>query len=181
MIKIFVGNAVEQNTDVICNAANGLGYPMGRGIAGAIKRAGGEIISRDAGQICDKNKYVENGITKFGYPAGKAYKSISGRLSDNGVKAIIHMVTMHNPMDPTSIELCKSAIESGMEIIISDNYKSMTITAMGTGVGMLNKKEVAQMMIETLKKYEDKIEIRIVDIDEIFITCCKNFYGNDKC
>ena len=102
VINVKAGNLFEFITELkldgILSAANGTG-PMGRGIAGAIKRYGGEEIQRDAYMVCREQNPQE----------GDAYSTISGHLVNQGIKKIIHAVTMKKPAGKTSIEICEKA------------------------------------------------------------------------
>ena len=78
MIIAMKGNLLESiedfQLDGIMNAANGKG-PMGKGIAGAIKRAGGDAIQSDAYGVCNKYDPQE----------GDAYYTIPGPLAKKGL------------------------------------------------------------------------------------------------
>ena len=172
IINVALADLTQQPYECIVNAANGIG-PMGRGIAGALKRAGGEVVQSDAFSVCKQHSFVDNlGKTRVGYSAGQAYMVTSGRLKDIGVKNIICAVTMHQPNDPTNVEICKKALHSAMEIVLKQGFKSVGFPAFGTGVGKLDKVEVANMMVTELDVYKKAVEIHINDIDRDFIIAC---------
>lgn len=162
MIRIYKGDLFEIiNTisiDTIINAANGIG-PMGRGIAGAIKKHGGDEIQKDAFNIC----------RELNPKAGEAYKTISGKLSVIGVKQIIHAVTMKKPGDKTTYEIIGKAFISALNLAIKKKASVIGCTALGTGVGRLNSYKVANIMYEIADKYNKIIDIVFIDIDKIFI------------
>jgi O-acetyl-ADP-ribose deacetylase (regulator of RNase III) len=174
IINIAVADLTKQPYECIVNSANGIG-PMGRGIAGALKRAGGDAIQSDAFAVCGRHSFTNRkGMSVTGYDAGQAYLISSGRLRDNGVKNIVCAVTMWQPNDPTSVEICKSALHAAMAIVLKEGFKSVGFPAFGTGVGMLNKTEVANMMVSELDAYKKAVQIHINDIDKEFIIACAN-------
>jgi O-acetyl-ADP-ribose deacetylase (regulator of RNase III) len=157
MIGFKIGDMTKMEVDILCNASNGLGY-MGGGIAGALLRSGGQEIENEAIKACDPP-----------FKAGQAYITSAGKLKANH---IIHMVTMDLPGGETSLEICKKALISGLNF--TKDGDSIAITALGTGVGGLNKEEVAKMMMEELNKYK-KLDIYVVDINSDFINYCKAY------
>ena len=170
-IQIAIADLTAQRYDCLVTAANGIG-PMGRGIAGALKRAAGDRNQADAFAVCSKNSYKDASGEHVGYPAGKAYMISSGRLKDNGVKNIVCAVSMHRPNDPTSVAICKSALHAAMEIVLREGFKSVGLPAFGTGVGNLDKIEVANMMVQELNMYKNAVDIHINDINTTFIRAC---------
>jgi len=170
-IQIAIKDLTQQPYECLVNAANGIG-PMGRGIAGALKRAAGDAIQADAFRICAQKSYTDERGDHIGYPAGKAYMISSGRLRDNGVKNIVCAVSMHRPSDPTSVAICKSALHAAMEIVLREGFTSVGLPAFGTGVGNLDKIEVANMMVQELDVYKNAVDIHINDINTTFIKAC---------
>ena len=171
-IQIGIADLTKQRYECLVNAANGIG-PMGRGIAGALKRAGGDVIQSNAFAVCRQVAFVDSqGKSHVGYQAGQAYEIIPGRLAENGVKSIICAVTMHQPNDPTSVEICKRALHAAMEIVLRRGYKTVGLPAFGTGVGNLDKYEVANMMVQELDAYKNAVEIHINDINTTFVKAC---------
>jgi O-acetyl-ADP-ribose deacetylase len=161
MIKAFVGDLLSEleneKIDGIQNAANGIG-PMGRGIAGAIKREGGQEIQDNAFIVCHVLKPK----------AGQAYSTIAGRLEDKGIKKIIHAVTMKEPGGFTSLEICAAAFRAALQKAKEEGITRLGCTALGTGVGRLNPEKVAEVMI-VIAKEEEKLDIVFIDHDKIFI------------
>jgi O-acetyl-ADP-ribose deacetylase len=160
-MKAVVGNLLENiktyNLDGVMNAANGIG-PMGRGIAGAIKRTGGQMIQDDAFRVC----------RLLDPKAGEAYSTISGKLLDQGVKRIIHAVSMKSPAGLTSYSIIRSAFENAIALADKEKIKILGCTALGTGVGELNPVIVADEMYSVAKSAT--IQIVFIDFDEEFIS-----------
>ncbi len=173
-MNIILGDLTAMRFECLVNAANGCPGIMGRGIAGALKRAGGDIVQASAQAACRGHSFTRGGRgLLMGFDAGETYTSDPGRLSANGVKAIVHAVTMYTPASPTSVSICRTALDAAVHSAVIQGFKSIGIPALGTGVGNLDKKQVAAMMIDLLRHYDDLIEINIVDIDSEFIDHCR--------
>jgi len=161
-----------ENIDVLCNAANGAG-PMGSGIAGALRIAGGKELQDSAIEVCKANSFInEDGKSEFGFKEGTSYWSKPGTLK---TKAILHIVTMRNPGGVTTLDICRAALKHGIIAIFKREYKSLGITALGTGVGGLDKNEVAKMMMEEFLPYRNLLDIHIRDIDPDFCRFCESY------
>ena len=164
MIKAKVGNLLtsieEENIDCVLNAANGIGYMPG-GLAGAIKKVGGRKIENDAVYICKI----------YDPQPGYSYCTIPGKLEEQGVKIIIHAVTMKNPGGKTSYKFVEDAFISSLKMARSASIKTLGCTALGTGVGGLDSKKVASIMIKIAKEVDELYDFNIVfiDFDETFI------------
>ena len=143
--------------DGIMNAANAVG-PMGSGIAGAIRRAGGKAIQDDAFNVCKDLALSE----------GNAYITISGTLRSQGIKSVIHAVTMKNPGGVTNLDLVEKAFSSALDLAISEGITCIGCTALGTGVGRLSSKDVADTMFPIAKA--SSINVVFVDFHHMFIS-----------
>lgn len=163
MIKVHLGDLTKfEGVDYICNAANGIG-PMGRGIAGAIKRAGGEEIQRDAYRVC-KSQDPQ---------VGDVYTTVAGTLP---YKAIIHLVTMKVPGGPTSLEVVVNCLRSLIEYCKNNNIDKVALPALSTGVGGLDKEQVAKIF-KAILGTAPSIEFNVVDVDTEFINYMKEVVG----
>lgn len=154
MIKVVLGDLTKaKDVDYICNAANGVG-PLGSGIAGAIRRAGGKIIEQEAFIRCREEDPQP----------GDIYITGAGSLP---YKKVIHLVTMKQPGGVTSLKIVRKCLQNLVRYCELIDIKSVGLPALGTGVGALDKGEVAQIFKEELK--DSKVEFHVVDIDENFI------------
>ena len=116
-IKILMGDLTGLESDAIVNAANNK-LVMGGGVAGAIKRKGGQIIEDEA---------VKNGPIEIG---GATYTS-AGNLK---AKYVIHAVTMGMDFKTDEIKIrnsCKNSLDVAEQLKI----KSIAFPALGCGVG----------------------------------------------
>ncbi|MNJ90144.1 O-acetyl-ADP-ribose deacetylase [compost metagenome] len=155
MIKVIKGDLTKAiGVDYIVNAANGVG-PMGSGIAGAIRRAGGVAIQQQAFAVC----------SKADYQPGDIYVTTAGELS---FKKIIHLVTMKNPGGVTSLEIVEKCLKNLVSYCELANIKKVGLPALGTGVGKLDLQKVASLFVDILGPIKDT-EFSVVDIDPIFI------------
>jgi O-acetyl-ADP-ribose deacetylase (regulator of RNase III) len=158
-MKAVVADITKQRVQGLMNAANGKG-PMGAGVAGAYRRAGGTSVQDDAIRVCK---------AAGGFKEGDCYVSSPGDLGNNGVKAIYHAVTMEYPGSRSSLDTVGRALTAALERACADGIESIAIPGLGTGVGGLNPKSVAALMVRVARKFSGKIGITFVDIDPEFI------------
>ncbi len=132
-IEVTTGDLTKQRVDAIVNPANSL-MLMGGGAAGAIKRAGGEEIEREA-------------RSKAPVPVGSAVATAAGRLP---ARWVIHAPTMERPAMPTTARKVYLATRAALEWAESLGAESVAIPGMGTGVGGLSPGEAALAMISAI-------------------------------
>lgn len=160
MVRVEVGDITElADVEVIVNAANGVG-PMGRGVAGAIGNAGGATLRNDVRRTCEAAR---------GYEPGDCYISKAGDLEANGIRNVYHAVTMKYPGSPTSTAIVEQAMRKTLDVAVANGVKSIAFPGLGTGVGALNKQQVASKMASLAQEFGGKIDITIIDIDKEFI------------
>lgn len=135
-ITVTSGDITKLEVDAIVNAANSL-LIMGGGVAGAILHAGGSEIQQEA------NK-------KAPIPVGKAVATTAGKLK---AKYVIHAPTMERPAMPTSKQNVKLATKGALECARQLGITSIAFPGMGTGVGGLNVKEAANVMVAEIKSH----------------------------
>jgi len=132
-IEVTTGDLTKQRVDAIVNPANSL-MLMGGGAAGAIKRAGGEEIEREA-------------RSKAPVPVGSAVATAAGRLP---ARWVIHAPTMERPAMPTTARKVYLATRAALECAESLGAESVAIPGMGTGVGRLSPAEAASAMVSAI-------------------------------
>ena len=128
-IEIVQGDIILQEVDVIVNAANN-NFWMGSGVAGAIKKAGGEIIEKEA---------IEKGPVE----PGKVVVTQAGKLS---CKKVIHAAVMGQDLQ-TNEKLIKEATLNSLEEVENLKLHSLAFPAFGTGVGNFNLYKCAEIML----------------------------------
>ncbi|MGI5816707.1 MAG: macro domain-containing protein [Armatimonadota bacterium] len=117
VVEVLEGDITEADTDAITNAANDHLW-MGSGVAGAIKRAGGEQIEREA-------------VAKGPIEVGTAIETTAGDLSH---AYVIHGAVMGQDLR-TSADLISRTTVSCLELAEALSLSSLALPAFGTGVG----------------------------------------------
>ena len=128
-LEIIQGDITEQNTDAIVNAANNHLW-MGAGVAGAIKKRGGEEIEREA-------------VSQGPVDIGEAVVTTAGRLK---ARWVIHAVVMGQDLH-TSADHIKHATQKALAVAESKKLSSICFPALGTGVGGFSIYHCAKVMI----------------------------------
>ena len=128
-LEVVDGDITALDVDAIANAANNQLW-MGAGVAGAIKRAGGEEIEREA---------VEKGPVEV----GEAVVTGAGRLK---ARYVIHGAVMGQDL-VTSAELIARTTRRCLELADELGLESLALPAFGTGVGGFPLGECARLMV----------------------------------
>ncbi len=151
-IEIKQGSIIDVEADVLVNAANSLGY-MGGGVAGFLKRVCGNEVENEA-------------IEKAPIPVGKAVLTSAGKLKDK-FKGIIHAPTMERPAMSIPPENVFKATSGALEEADKNGFKKIAIPGLGTGVGGVDKKTAAELMIKAILEFKPKNlkKVILVDID----------------
>jgi len=127
------GDITDSDADSIVNAANNHLW-MGSGVAGAIKRKGGQSIEDEA-------------VKKGPIQIGEAAVTKAGKLE---AKYVIHAAAMGQDL-VTSEEHIKKATRNSLRQAENLNLESVDFPALGTGVGGFSLEKCANLMInETL-------------------------------
>jgi O-acetyl-ADP-ribose deacetylase (regulator of RNase III) len=143
-VEVVDGDITQLDVDAIANAANDHLW-MGAGVAGAIKRAGGDEIEREA-------------VAKGPIPVGSAVATSGGRLSAGHV---IHGAVMGQDLR-TSTELIAQTTRSCLEVADELGVRSVALPAFGTGVGGIPVAECAAAMLGVIREYEPRSLERVV-------------------
>jgi O-acetyl-ADP-ribose deacetylase len=132
------------DVDAIANAANDRLW-MGAGVAGAIKRAGGEEIEEAA-------------VALGPIPVGEAVATGAGRLP---ARHVIHGAVMGQDLR-TNAELVSRTTRRVLEVADELGAHTVALPAFGTGVGGLPLDECARVMVAEARAYEPSTLDRIV-------------------
>jgi O-acetyl-ADP-ribose deacetylase (regulator of RNase III) len=143
-LEVVEGDITALDVDAIANAANDRLW-MGAGVAGAIKRAGGEEIEREA-------------VAKGPVEVGEAVATGAGRLRAHYV---IHGAVMGQDL-VTSAELIRRTTRRCLEVADELGCESLALPAFGTGVGGFPLGECARLMVEVTRGYEPRSLRRVV-------------------
>ncbi len=134
-IVIQQGDLTEMDVDAIVNAANN-DLRLGGGVAGAIRRKGGEAIQRE----CD-------GIGSV--PIGGAAITSGGRLK---ARHVIHAASMQLGGRTTAHALRSSTAHS-LRIAQEKRLKTIAFPAVGTGIAGFSMQECAEIMLSEVAEH----------------------------
>lgn len=139
-INFSQGDITTADTEAIVNAANNHLW-MGSGVAGAIKRAGGEEIEKEA-------------VAKGPIEVGAAVATGAGRLP---YKAVLHAAAMGQDLQ-TNRNRVKTTTLNTLKLADKEGLSSIAFPALGTGVGGLAPKECALAMLEAVDESSSSLE-----------------------
>lgn len=138
------GDITRMPADAIANAANDRLW-MGSGVAGAIKRAGGEEIEREA-------------VALGPIDPGDAIATGAGRLK---CKYVIHGAVMGQDLR-TDAALVERATRRCLEVADGLGCASLALPAFGTGVGGFPHDECARIMVAVARAYAPRSLRRVI-------------------
>ncbi len=150
-MEVVQGDITQADTEAIVNAANNH-FWMGAGVAGAIKRAGGEVIEAEA-------------VKKGPVLPGEAVYTGAGRLP---FKAVIHAAVMGQDLR-TSEELIRRATIASLNVAENLGLESVAFPAFGTGVGGFPMTACANIMVKAVRGYDSlartvkRVQFRLFD------------------
>ncbi len=134
-VEILQGDLTEMDVDAVVNAANN-DLQLGGGVAGAIRRKGGEAIQRECDQIGS-------------IPIGGAAITTGGRLK---ARYVIHAASMQLGGHTTARALRTSTAHS-LRIAREKGLKTIAFPAVGTGIAGFPTRECAEIMLEEVVKH----------------------------
>jgi O-acetyl-ADP-ribose deacetylase (regulator of RNase III) len=137
-VRVWQGDITALAVDAIVNAANNQGR-LGAGVAGAIRRAAGDEVEREA-------------VAQAPWPVGDAVRTGPGRLAANGVKAILHAAAMA-PGQPASAEAVAGATAAALRLAAAEGLGSVAMPALGTGVGGVDQEAAAAAMAAAVREH----------------------------
>jgi O-acetyl-ADP-ribose deacetylase (regulator of RNase III) len=143
-LSVLEGDITALDVDAIVNAANNQLW-MGSGVAGAIKRAGGEEIEREA-------------VAGGPIAVGDAVVTSAGRLK---ARYVIHGAVMGQDLR-TDAELIRRTTLRCLELADGLGITSLALPALGTGVGGFPLDECARIMVTVARGFEAHSLERVV-------------------
>ena len=156
VVSVILGDITQTQTDAIVNPANSR-LVMGGGVAGPIKRIGGQMIEKEA-------------IQKGPIRVGEAVATSAGKLK---ARYVIHAPTMPLPAMSTDLKNVKKATSAALRLARGLELSSIAIPGMGTGVGGVPAKDAAQTMVEAIRQHLSEgttlRQIILVSIDKTLI------------
>jgi O-acetyl-ADP-ribose deacetylase (regulator of RNase III) len=143
-LEVVEGDIAALDVDAIGNAANDRLW-MGAGVAGAIKRAGGEEIEREA-------------VAKGPIAIGDAVATGAGKLP---ARHVIHAAVMGQDL-VTSADAIRTATRRTLEVAEELGAASVALPAFGTGVGGFPLGECARLMVQEARAFEPRLLRRVI-------------------
>jgi len=134
-IEVIKGDITDMETDAIVNAANNHLW-MGAGVAGAIKRRGGQIIEDEA-------------IRQGPIEVGQAVITSGGNLK---AKHVIHAAGMGQDLRTDESKI-RAATYNSLRLAEENALESIAFPAIGTGVGGFPMDKAAEIMIDEARKF----------------------------
>jgi O-acetyl-ADP-ribose deacetylase (regulator of RNase III) len=138
-LEVVDGDITELDVDAIANAANNQLW-MGAGVAGAIKRAGGVEIEREA-------------VAKGPIEVGDAVATGGGRLK---AKHVVHGAVMGQDLQ-TNADFVRRTTRRCLEVADELGARSFALPAFGTGVGRFPLAECAAIMVAEASAFEPQV------------------------
>ena len=137
-LEVRDGDIAAVEADAIANAANDRLW-MGAGVAGALKRAGGDEIEREAMAI------------------GRSSLAPRSRRRPDGFRArwVIHGAVMGQDLR-TDADLVRRTTRSCLELADELGCRSLALPAFGTGVGGFPLGECARIMVAEARSFEPR-------------------------
>ena len=128
-ILLMKGDLTEVDTDAIVNAANN-DLQLGGGVAGAIRRKGGDIIQEECNAIGS-------------IPVGGAAITSGGSLK---TRFVIHAASMQLG-GRTASHALRSSTAHSLRIAAQKSLKTIAFPAVGTGIAGFPMEECAEIML----------------------------------
>jgi O-acetyl-ADP-ribose deacetylase (regulator of RNase III) len=135
-LQVREGDIAAVEADAVANAANDRLW-MGAGVAGALKRAGGDEIEREA-------------MALGPIPLGSAVATTAGKLP---ARRVIHGAVMGQDLR-TNDDLVRRTTRACLELADELGCRSLALPAFGTGVGGFALEECARIMVEEAREFE---------------------------
>jgi O-acetyl-ADP-ribose deacetylase len=137
-LEVREGDIAAVEADAIANAANDRLW-MGAGVAGALKRAGGDEIEQEA-------------VALGPIPLGSVVATTAGQLP---ARWVIHGAVMGQDLR-TDGDLVRRTTRSCLEAADELGCRSLALPAFGTGVGGFLLSECAAIMVGEARAFEPR-------------------------
>lgn len=136
-VRIEKVEITEVSVDAVVNPANSLGI-MGAGIAGALKRRGGDEIQSEA-------------MSAAPIAVGAALVTKGGSLPS---RHVIHAPTMTEPGSKIGAEHIRRAARAALIAADANGFESIAFPGMGTDVGGVDAAEAARAIVEEIRAHK---------------------------
>lgn len=157
VLQVRKGDMTKEKVKVIVNAANAH-LRHGAGLAGAIIKAGGEIIQIESLKIARQRDLVP----------GDVVETTSGRLKqDIGIESVFHAVGPLFPLLNTKANLQElmtldedhelySCVFRSLEMANDKNYDSISLPAISSGIFGFPKDRCAKILFNAVEDFNEK-------------------------
>ena len=162
-LEVVEGDIAAMAVDAVANAANNHLW-MGAGVAGALKRAGGEEIEEEAiakaAAASARRRALPGGAATNNAPieVGDAVATGAGRLP---ARWVIHAAVMGQDL-VTSGDAIRRATRRTLELADELGAESLALPAFGTGVGGFPLDDCARIMVGEARAFEGRALHRVV-------------------
>jgi O-acetyl-ADP-ribose deacetylase (regulator of RNase III) len=143
-LEVRDGDIAAVEVDAVANAANDRLW-MGAGVAGALKRAGGDEIEREA-------------VALGPIPLGSAVATSAGSLP---ARWVIHGAVMGQDLR-TDADLVRRTTRSCLQLADELGCRSLALPAFGTGVGGFALADCARIMVAEARSFEPQTLERVI-------------------
>lgn len=137
-IALLQGDLTEMDVDAVVNAANN-DLQLGGGVAGAIRRKGGDQIQHECNEIGS-------------IPIGGAAITTGGKLR---ARYVIHSASMQLGGETTALALRSSTAHS-LRIAAEKGLRTIAFPAVGTGIAGFPVPECARIMLREVAEHLKK-------------------------
>jgi O-acetyl-ADP-ribose deacetylase (regulator of RNase III) len=134
-IQLVQGDITDMNVDAVVNAANN-DLMLGAGVAGAIRRKGGEQIQQECNEIGT-------------IPVGTAAITSGGRLK---ARWVLHAASMELGGVTTAASL-RGSTNHSLRLAEKKNLKTIAFPAVGAGIGGFPARECAEIMLRAVLEH----------------------------
>ncbi|PZS01519.1 MAG: Appr-1-p processing protein [Candidatus Chloroheliales bacterium] len=159
-ISLIQGDISQAEADALVNAANNELW-MGSGVAGALRRAAGPEVEREA-------------ISKGPIKVGEAVATGAGQLAAHGVKYIIHAAAMGARARASERSVHEATLNSLREAERLA-VKRIAFPALGAGVGGYDLRNCAKTMLGAVREYAAQYPASSIE-EVIFVLRCDEAY-----
>ncbi len=143
-IELIQGDITKAEVDAIVNAANEK-LIGGGGVDGAIRRAGGDAVTKE----CDTIR-----VRQGGCPTGKAVITTGGNLT---AQFVIHTVgPIWQDGDSGEPELLASCYKESLALAAENNVKSIAFPSISTGVYGYPTEKAADVALQTIRDLAER-------------------------
>ena len=144
-LTLVQGDITRVEAEGVVNPANSLGQ-MGGGVAGALRRAGGEAVEAEAMALAP-------------IPVGRAVATSAGRLP---FRHIIHAPTMERPAMATTADKVGLATRAALDCADETGLRSVALPGMGTGVGGVDPEDASRAMVAAAREFTPRTLRKVV-------------------